>query len=434
MTVPLSIRRAEYVRLGPSTTGCVLIAVAAVLLGFTLDFADRPELAVVTGGLALSAYALGLMWIVGRSQFGDLGLVRWKIGPWTLLWYSLVFGIATVTWSQPQTGIAAQIAVSSVLRSLWLVTVGLTCWTIGYCADPGTSIRGSVQRGVDTLRSRFADEIRSPAAPWLLYAIGLAARLATVATTGRLGYVGDVSSAVSSASGLAGLLGALSLCAPLAVSAAALQVFRERLPHARATLLVLFAVELAFGAAAGGKQNFIIAVLAVVIPFCAARRRLPKVSLVAIVLIFLYIVMPFNQAYRAVARQGSVTLTPGQALAAAPQILRQTVTEQNPLAVVPQSIDEFIHRIRDIDSPAFYRYGGWLPVVLGMFLIGSGVRLLDNIVDIRANPQTLFLVLLLFPSLVRGEYDWQAIVSSLPSAAVVWLLSVALVFRPRRSG
>src|SRR6202043_3118986 len=126
-----------------------------------------------------------------------------------------------------------------------------------------------------TLRGRFAPEVRGLAAPWILYGIGIGARLASTATTGRLGYVGDPAAAVTTASGYHGILSALSLCAPLAVAAASLQVFRERLPGARATLAVLFLVELAFGAAAGGKQSFVIAVLAVVIPFAAARRRLP---------------------------------------------------------------------------------------------------------------------------------------------------------------
>ena len=112
--------------------------------------------------------------------------------------------------------------------------------------------------------------MRSPLAPWILYAIGTAARIATAVTTGRFGYVGDVQSAVTTASGYQQGLSLLSLCAPLAVAAAALQVYRERVPGARVTLTVLFLAEIAFGAAAGGKQSFIITILAVAIPFTAA--------------------------------------------------------------------------------------------------------------------------------------------------------------------
>jgi hypothetical protein len=478
--------------------GFVFVAAALVLLGMTLATSDRPTLAVVWGGLAFAAYAVGLMCLIGPGHRVDLGLARWKIGSWTLLWYGVVFGIATLTWSQPQTGTVGEIAVSSVLRALCLVAVAVAAWALGYCVGPGQPSRRLVTRGISALGRRFATEVRSLAAPWVLYAIGIAARLANAATTGRFGYVGDASAAVSTATGYGGILGALSLCAPLAVAAAALQVFRERLPSARITLTVLFLVELAFGAAAGGKQNFIIAVLAVVIPFCAVRRQLPKAALIVILFVFLVVVIPFNQAYRTAARQGSVTLTPAQAVAAAPGILRQTVTGHSVATVVPDSFDYLAQRICEINGPAIvlqrtpgqfsfqsplqliegplagivpraiwpgkpivvtgylfsqdfyglpptlytasadtvigglYWDGGWIPVVVGMFLLGCMVRLLDDIVDVRANPHGIFLVLLLFPSLVRAEYDWQSIMTGIPASLFVWLLSVALTFRPRR--
>jgi hypothetical protein len=348
------------------------------------------------------------------------------------------------------------------------------------------------------LRRRVTDDVRSGSAPWLLYAIGVTARLASTTTTGRFGYVGDVSSAFSSAGSFGGILGALSLCAPLAVSAAAFQVFREGRHEARATLAVLFAFELAFGLAAGGKQNFVIAVLAVIIPFCATGRRLPKAVLALIGLIFLMVVIPFNHAYRGVARQGTVTLTPRQAFTAAPSILKQTVTEDNTLTALPNSVSYLAQRVRDIDNVAIivqrtpsqinfrspvqlvedpaagvvpraiwsgkpiadsgyqfsqeffdipsttytstsdtlvgglYWYGGWIPMLAGMFVVGWAVRLLDDVIDVRSSPHGSFLVLLLFPSLVRGEYDWQSIITSLPATLFVWLVAVFIIFRRRQ--
>jgi hypothetical protein len=481
--------------------GFTFAATAVVLLDETLATSDRPTVAVVWGGVALAAYAASLLCLTEAGQRAGLGLAHWKFGPWILLWYGVVFGITTVTWGQPQTtGIAAEIAVSNVLRALWLVGVGMTAWALGYWIGPGQATRGLAARVMGTLRRRFAAEVRSPAAPWILYAIGFAARLASTATTGRLGYVGDASAAVSTASGYGGILGALTLCAPLGVAAAALLVFRERLPGARITLAVLFVIELAFGAAAGGKESFVIAVLAVAIPFSAAHRRLPKATLIASILIFLVVVVPFNQAYRGAVRQGSVTLTPRQAVSAAPGILRQAVTGHSVDTILPDSVDYLAQRIREIDSPAvilqrtpeqigflspvqlvegpiagmtpraiwpgkpigvtgyqfsqeyfglpstvytstadtafggLYWHGGWIPVVVGMFLLGCGVRLLDDVLDVRVNPHAIFLVLLLFPSLVGGEEDWQSILASIPATMCVWLLAVALTFRHSGSG
>ena len=48
-----------------------------------------------------------------------------------MLWYGVSLRLATVTWAHQQTGTAAEIPPSSVLRALWLVTVGITLWALG---------------------------------------------------------------------------------------------------------------------------------------------------------------------------------------------------------------------------------------------------------------------------------------------------------------
>ena len=78
-----------------------------------------------------------------------------------------------------------------------------------------------------------------------------------------------------------------------------------------------------------------------------------------------------------------------------------------------------------------YRHAGWVPV--GMFLPGCGVRLLDDVLDVCGNPHAIFLVLLLFPSLVKAEDDWVTVVAGIPGTVMIWLLAVALTFRARRS-
>jgi hypothetical protein len=304
---------------------------------------------------------------------------------------------------------------------------------------------------------------------------------------------------VSSASGYAQTLTTLTLCAPLAVAAAALQVFRERIPSARITLAVLFVAEIAFAAVSGDKQNYVVAVLAVAIPCSAARRRLPKATLVLLALIFLVVIIPFTQAYRGAARDSSATLAPTQAIGAAPGILRHSLTSYSGIvSVIPSSISYLLHRSRDIDSVAIimqrspsqivfgspaqlaeaplaalvpraiwpgkpilatgyefgqqyygvpptvyssttitpigdlYRHGGWIPVLAGMFLLGCGVGLLDGTLDVRDNPHNIFLVLLIFPSLVMDEQDWITLLAGIPPAVLLWLAAAAMTFRRRR--
>lgn len=479
--------------------GFALLSVAIGFLYCAVATDSQPTHSVVWGSLALAAYSSALLCMVSVKRATNLGLANWSLGSWTLLWYGAAFGLATVTWSRPQSGTPAEITLSSVLEALWLVAVGMSFWALGYSAGAGQLIRRWAGRLVERSAQKFGTEVRSRAAPWILYTIGMAARLASTATTGRFGYVGDASSAVSSATSYGAILDLLSLCAPLAVAAAALQVYRERLPGARITLVMLFLAELAFGAAAGGKQNFIIAVLAVAIPFTAERHRLPKAAFIGLILIFLVVVIPFNQAYRSAARSSVATLSDSQAIGAAPGIIKETLTGHKLLTVLPSSLGYLLQRIREIDSPAIiiqrtpaqigyinpvelveapvaavvpralwpskpilasgyqmsqvyyglpstvytssaitpvgdlYRYGGWMPVIAGMFLFGTGVRLLDDILDLRSNPQAIFLILLFFPTLVKDEVGWVQLLAEIPSTILVWLLAVSLTFRARKA-
>ena len=302
--------------------GTALLAVAIGACWQALANAGQPTHAVGWGSVGLAAYAVSLLCLVGGDRGRSLGLGRWRIGSWTLLWYGTAFGLATLTWAQPQTGTPAQISVSSVLRALWLVAVGMTLWVLGFLVGPGRPARRFGKRAMTALSLRFAPEVRSPLAPWILYAIGTAARVATEVTTGRFGFIGNVQSAVTTASGYQQALSLLGFCAPLAVAAAALQVYRERVPGARVTLTILFFADIVIGAASGNKQGFIVTILAVAIPFTMARRRVHKGLLAFAVLALLLIIIPFNQAYRSAARNGSATLSASQALDAAPGVLR----------------------------------------------------------------------------------------------------------------
>jgi hypothetical protein len=217
------------------------------------------------------------------------------------------------------------------------------------------------------------------------------------------------------------------------------------------------------------------------------------------ILVFLLVVIPFNQAYRTAVRGNAQTLTSSQAIDQAPEILRKTVSGHSLATVFPDSITYLLQRIREIDGPAIimqraggqiafsssallieaplvdivpravwagkpilatgyqfsqqyydlpstvytssaitpigdlYRHGGWVPVIVGMMLLGCLVRLLDSVLDVRANPHAIFLVLLLFPALVKGEDDWITLLAGIPGTILIWLFAVAFTFRPRRS-
>jgi len=479
-------------------TATALLCAAIGLLWKALTSVDQATQAVAWGSAAFAAYSASLLCLVGGARGRLLGLGRWLFGSWTLVWYGIAFGLATLTWVQPQTGIAEEISLTSVLRALWLVAVGMTLWVFGYFIGPGRLTRRLGEKAVAALSRRFTSEVRSLLTPWILYVIGTVARIISAATTGRFGYIGDAQSAVTTASSYEQLLNVLSYCAPLAVAAAALQAYRDRVPSARVTLAVLFLAEIVVGAASGNKEGFIVAILAVTIPFTVGRRRLHKGLLIFTVLALLFIIIPFNQAYRGIARNASGTLSTRQALDAAPGVLEQTIDSEN-VAVLVSSTSFLLARIREIDNPAIimqrtpaqigflspielvegpaitlvpravwpgkpildggyefsqeyydlpanlltstaitpvgdlYRHGGWIPVIVGMFLLGIGARFLDDVLDVCANPHSIFLFLLLFPSLVNQEDDWVETLAGIPGALLLWLLAVYLTFR-RNSG
>jgi hypothetical protein len=475
--------------------GLTLASAAVVLSGLALASLTLSR-AIGYGSVALACWTAGLLCLAG-SRRGHLALAQWKLGSWSLLWYAAASGLATLTWaSSPY---ASQVAPSSILRALWLVAVAVTCWTTGYATGPGAPARSWAARWMSALAVRRTGAVRGPLAPWALYAIATGARIATAATTGRIGYVGDVSSAVTNATGYGQALAALGLFGPLAVMTAALRAYREQVPSARLTLAVLFLAEIAYGAVSGNKSVFVIAVLAVVIPASAARRRLPKAAGSAGIAVFLTLVIPFTASYRAAAREGPVTLSASQAVGEAPAILHQDVTGPTMLAAIPASASYLLQRISNISGPAvimqrtpsqipwespadlvtgplaslvpralwpgkpilddgyqfsqqyyalpsgvytassitpagdLYRHGGWVPVIVGMFLLGCLVRLLDGVLDVRASPHAAFLLLLLFPVLVPGEADWVTLLAGIPVTIAAWLLAVTVAFGPTAS-
>ena len=74
-------------------------------------------------------------------------------------------------------------------------------------------------------------------------------------------------------------------------------------------------------------------------------------------------------------------------------------------------------------------------MLVGMFLFGCAMRLIDDVVDVRGNPHAVFLPLLLFPYLGLSELDLISIEEDVPVLVLLWVLVIAVTFRwrPRRT-
>lgn len=351
MTAVMLTRPDERTFPATMPAGFVLAACAAASLAVAVS-APLPGPAVVWGSVALAAWCAALLCLTAAAaDRRGLGLAEWKIGAWSLAWCAVTSGLATAAWSPVQQDAGAEIAITSVMRALWLLGVAMTAWAAGYTAGPHRIAARAVRAFMARMAARYPGEVRSAAVPWVLYLTGTAARLAGLALTGRLGYVGDSASAASAASGYQQVLNLLSLAAPLGVAVSAFRTWREGRPRALPVTLFLFACEVTFGAIAGGKQNFAVAVLALAIPWSASRRRLPKRILAGGVLVFVFLVIPFTSAYRSAASGGTVTLGAGQAASGAPAIFRRVASGVS-LPAAGQSLSYLAQRVQEIDGPA----------------------------------------------------------------------------------
>lgn len=494
--VPTAMQSSRLVVQKSVLSALCCFAVATALLWITLLRIDRPTEAVVWGGLALAVWAFGLFCLIGAGQGALLGLGRWRLGPWIMLWYCVAYGLATVTWSHPQTGVVAQIAVVNVLRALWLVAVGITFWTIGYFAGAAPPMRGVARRAVAATDRRFTADLRSPMTPWVLYVLGTAARVVHLITTGAYDSFGTATIAPSaSPSATQQIVNLISFFGTFGVAAAAMRGFSVRKPGAWLTLAILFSLDLGFDTLTGAKGNFELTFLAVLIPFGAAKGKFPIGMVAAFVVVALAVIVPFTVAYRnlpAASGQTSVSraisAAPGQVQDAAasdqasqmnvftytlqrmreidnPAIILQrtpsTIPFTSPLGLIEDPFIGSIPRLIWPGKPAIiaglnmsqqyyglpptlytnsaptpagdlYRYGGWAPVIAGMFVLGLAVRVLDDIVDVRVNSHSIFPILVCFQLLVPSEQGWSTLMSGIPSELLIIFLAWSLTFKRRR--
>lgn len=475
--------------------GLFLAATAVAMTAFALS-AGSPGAAVTWASVALGAWCTALLLITGVfAGHEGLGLSAWRIGPWSLAWGAVAFGLATITWTGPQAGTPGEILPSAMLRALWLTAVAFTMLAAGYCAGPFRLAGRPALRLSAWLDGRYTGEIRRARVPWVLFAVGITAQAASAAMTGHFGYVGLVSPSAP-VSGYSQYVTIAGECVPLAVMAASVRHYRARAPGSGLTLAVLLAGAVVAGALGGNKQPFVVAVLAVLIPRTAAAGRIPGRLVLAAALFFLLLVIPFNAAYRAAARDGA-PLSAGDAIATAPAILGQVMASDLSLAGLGKSARLLAVRVRSEDSPAIivqrtpgqipyaspgllaeaplldviprilwpgkpvldagyqfsqqyfelppsvytssdvtpegdlWEHGGWVPVVAGMLLLGCIVRVLDDMTDARRGPHGGFLVILLFPAIVQAGDDWGGLLAGIPGLVVLWGAVVAYSFRRR---
>jgi hypothetical protein len=348
------VTRVAATRIAPGRVivALALTATAALvpLLGDSRPIDTRIQIALDSILVVILSLA-GTQLVLGLRHNAE-GIARWRAGPWYLIWSALAYGVASLTRLTPPTGTAALIQLSSIATALLVIAMATIAWTGGYLAGPPAPVRTAASSALGWLLRGTRPAPRSRVTPWALYTVGTLARFATAAFQGMFGYVGDPQLLLTQPKAYTQLLSLAATFTVFGIATAAYQAFTTGRTGSKVTLWILVVLEVVAGAAAGGKQSFVVSVLAVVIPYGAVRGKLSLRILVIGTLVFLWLVMPFNAAYRAVVRAGDDHLTPAAALAVVPEIFSGTMHPESPGTVLPDSSENFLARVRLIDSVA----------------------------------------------------------------------------------
>ncbi|MFB9236885.1 hypothetical protein ACFFWC_15205 [Plantactinospora siamensis] len=340
--------------------GLVPLLGAAAMMPWLMIGLLHPPFAIqlVLGVVSVLLVLTAAMLVVAGVARSDLGIARWRIGSWHLLWSSLVLGVLSLQWleNDPSAGFnwVSLIDRSSVIGALAMVAVAYGAWAVGYRLGPPRLIVGLATTALSTVLGGSRSVLRGPAMPWLVYGLGTAGYLVNFALTGRYGYVGDPTVSLSNPMATTQPVYFVSQMTLVGVGGAAFRAFDPMIRGGRATLWTLFAIELLTGMLRGSKEAFFLTMLAVLIPYGAVRRRLPWHLLAASVVLLLAVAVPFNAAYREIVRQNNPTggvdsASLSSALSSAPNVLSDSLKSADGRQ---RSNDVFLFRIRMIDSVA----------------------------------------------------------------------------------
>jgi len=337
------------------TTGLVLVILGLCASALVLAFPAAPDGQV--GSLWLSVCgAVGVgcgTFVLTRHRIGMLGSPRWlRIGPLFSLYYALVFGLFSLGWLAPQTGVAALIASSQVPPAVALTTIGLACWATGYLLGAPAGVRRVGRSVVGRMFSGTDWTFRFPSVPIAVYLVGIIAQLEQLRTN-QFGYLQNPGAALSSPSSLGQVTGLLADFAQFGLILAALDAFAvSRSLRSRVVLVVLLIAEVADGLFSGDKENVIVPIISMCVVAVFTYGRLPMRALLAGVVVVL-IVFPSTTAYRASIRNASSqSVAAGQASGALVRTLETAILGLTPRTLFVDSPAAVASRLREIDNVA----------------------------------------------------------------------------------
>ena len=448
----------------PATAGVNPLVVGLVVGALLMVLAGAATRTLTTqigyGSVALCLFAIAAT----LNMAGDQGLRHslWagQMGPLFALSASLLYGLTSLVWvGDPPAEQAALISRDSILAGMAVVCLALSCFVVGYRGLPYRSARAMSSR-VQRLLGGNRELRKGQRWAWLLLSLALIA-IGIQVGIGRFGYLSDPNATSSP------VAGPLGLFAGFGVYAAALSAYdcaRHRSARAMLSLVLLLLAQTVLGAVSGGKEPVIMGFVAACFGWSAGVRRFPIEATIVVAVAFVFVLVPFNTAYRQVVSIGNSRLSPfevaqevgviglGQFLNASQggstpagqtvdrisrigdvAIIVQETGQSVPYRPVSELVEApflgLVPRALWADKPVFapgyvfsqeyyllpysiytyhavtpegdlWRHGAWPVLVVGMIVLGGAIRVLDASTEDPSQFPLRILVVLAFLPLV----------------------------------
>jgi hypothetical protein len=468
-----------------------LTSLAVVLVLSVSESSDRGH-TLIAYSCALGSYLAALLtWAYGDRR--SLGLAQFSLGAWMLAFGCLAYGLASMSLLLPVTPGELRVGEESVPRAMLLVALGFTAFAFGNRAGPTRLSRRLSRAAFAWRSSEYQALATSAGLVVAYGVGILATGLKIVFEGGYGYVGGDTIESSGDVAGYSQFLTIGVFLRTAVVFGFAARWAYSRTISSTLSLLIVFACEVVLGLLFATKESVVIAFLAVVIPMAMTRaRRLPWKLLIAAVLFFVFVVTPLVTALRGDIRQGQTrmdvtsslrigiaTLTGGDAadvaevreqaagrilsrirlldnqvvimdktprpyayrawteLAAAPVtgLVPRAVWPNKPVRISGLEFYKTYYQGQGISSSALtiqgslFLYGGAIPALLGMLVLGTAIRGLDDVIQEIPPLQGGLIVLIVFVPLVKQEIEVTTLVASIPIFIATYYLARLAVLR-----
>ena len=478
----------KALRKSPALTGSVVPLFFSVCAAGVAATSTSARGAIPSASIALMFLLVGLG--IGVRQAGKSETFTLRLMPVVLFWWSIAFGLASATWWWDQVGTPAQIQREFVIRALALMALGSIVMVAGY-RWAGKRAGSFVGRPIHSFVDGRSPITRSWASPLVLYGLSLIGKIALLATTGGIGYLASTDATAGPATQIFSVLAQCGPIALLVAGQqvwhdrrpqalfSLMVVLAAEMGYALVSgvkedlVVVGLALLLPWMTARKRVPVFFIATglflfIFVLTPFNQNYRELVRgndvqvstgqaFSIAPSVLAktLTGVVDPGNRseaqtsAFQRVREIDNVAIilqrTPSQVpYRSASDLLMAPLT-----AIVPRAVwsgkpvldggyrfSQEYYRLPPsmktssaVTTPGdLYRHGGLIMFVVGMAGLGLAIRMVDNVLSAGTTAPLAILFLILSPLVGKAEIEAVAILASIPSALVLWLLAVTVTY------